>query len=175
MPLHFIGAGINPDSTASLARPRSRPTPGTSSSPPLQAAAPSPVSPSSPSGIEYGISDTNDDPTGMVFQRCLFVCHSRFAADALRPVQSMMNVYSMHTSAAATACRLRSRAAFSTTHRHRQFHNSVGSSSTIACSSATSFRMVPERPVENSICTRPSQWSGVPVQQRHVSPTALQQ
>lgn len=77
MPLHFIGAGINPDST-SVTSTTTITTGGNGSSDIIFTTA---ASGSSFTGIrfdpfghlQYGTSDADDDPTGMLFQRCEFM------------------------------------------------------------------------------------------------------
>lgn len=76
MPLHFIGAGINPDSTG-MTSTTTITTGGSGSSDIIFTTA---ANGSTFTGIrfhpfgyiQYGTSDADDDPTGMVFQRCEF-------------------------------------------------------------------------------------------------------
>lgn len=83
MPLHLIGAGVHPDSTGVT----STTTLGTGAGDILITTGASGttftgITFNAASDIQYGTSAADDDPTGIVFQRCRFLCHTYLDFDA---------------------------------------------------------------------------------------------
>lgn len=82
MPLHFIGAGINPDSTDVTSTTELRTTTGNIT---LTTAASGSTFTGivfdAASGLQYGTSDGDDNPTGVLFQRCRTMCAFYFTQD----------------------------------------------------------------------------------------------
>ena len=83
MPLHFIGAGIHPDS-ANVTSVTTLNT-GVGDITITTAASGSTftgITFDAAGRIQYGTSAADDDPTGIIYQRCRFLCHTYLRSDA---------------------------------------------------------------------------------------------
>lgn len=83
VPLHFIGAGVHPDSSSVT----STTTVGTGAGDIVITTAASGstftgITFSAASDLQYGATVADDDATGILFQRCRFTCHLQLALDA---------------------------------------------------------------------------------------------
>ncbi|MBK8614050.1 MAG: hypothetical protein IPN85_11360 [Flavobacteriales bacterium] len=77
MPLHFIGAGVNPDSTIVTSATTIATTSGDIIIPTAATGSTfTGITFDAASDIQYGTSGTDDNPTGILFQRCRFLCHT---------------------------------------------------------------------------------------------------
>lgn len=99
MPLHFIGAGIHPDSTNVTSTTELATTTGDII---LTTAASGSTFTgivfNAASEIQYGTSSTDDNPTDILFQRCRFLCAVNFTQDAFSTSSTTFDECIIHDS-----------------------------------------------------------------------------
>jgi len=82
MPLHFIGAGVHPDSTNVTSTTEIATTTGSITiTTDASGSTFTGIAFNAAAGIQYGSSDTDDNPTDILFQRCRLMCPVTFTQD----------------------------------------------------------------------------------------------
>ncbi|MBK8226122.1 MAG: hypothetical protein IPK70_02970 [Flavobacteriales bacterium] len=107
VPLHFIGAGIGPDSTAVTGVTTLSTTSGSILiTTPASGSTFTGIIFSPSSNVEYGTTDADDDPTNLVFDRCTFATPVVFADAAGCTSSTIMKecVFYSSLSGLGTAC-----------------------------------------------------------------------